>query len=119
MTNVRIMNIPALFSGANSPSRAGTETTLLFAPTTSSRNYRLLHWKCRQILILGRGTFACESLLSYPPRDFRISRATFRMHESRRVTSRVMQSRIAGMLSFYDLFLLPIALPINFLYPSN
>lgn len=69
----------------NSPSRAGTETTLLFAPTTSSRNYELLHWKRLQILILGRGrsrAWGSSRAEDTRRRDFRISRPTFRMHKS-------------------------------------
>lgn len=62
-------------AGLNRPSRAGTESTLLFAPTTSSRNYGLLHGKCWQILILGRErsrACGCSRPYTYSPRDFTI-----------------------------------------------
>lgn len=49
-----ILDQRTLWRTANSPSRTDTETTLLFAPTTSFRNYGFLRWKRRQILILGR-----------------------------------------------------------------
>lgn len=79
----------------NSPSRAGTETTLLFAPTTSSRNYELLHWKRLQILILGRGRRVREGV-----RAAEISEFLGQLFAciNRRVTSHVMQSQIAWLV---------------------
>ena len=86
----------------NSPSRAGTEITLLFAPTTSSRNYELLYWKRLQILILGHGcSRACSSSRSCTYiHAAEISEFLGQLFAciNRRVTSHVMQSQIACLV---------------------
>ena len=86
----------------NSPSRAGTEIILLFAPTTSSRNYELLYWKRLQILILGHGcSRACSSSRSCTYiHAAEISEFLGQLFAciNRRVTSHVMQSQIACLV---------------------